>query len=433
MLADGGVKEPDEGAAPSAAVFRQGGGEDGRAAGTEGGGDGGGVVVVEVCPCRQPGEDVGGGEEEQALHAAEGGKAVDAGKVEPGGGGRLHVHRGDALAHKVGGGFVVLGEGDEIGDPLGHGSEAGVEFAAAAAEGFRGEAGGRAAHDAGEDFEEAAAYFARSGSKGFAGVPEGDGERSLVGEGLAVIVDELLYFHLHFVLSAGEVPAGYHLFGTKLGKISRRRTGGYPGGNYYLCGSNHYLGGLTMRKNFGAKPWTYPQPVFIVGTYDEEGRPDAMNAAWGGIDYDDQINLCLSAGHKTVKNLLARRAFTVSMGTEEQLVACDYVGVVSGNKEPEKFAKAGFHALRSEFVDAPLIEELPMAVECELVSYDPETCHLVGRIVNVSADERILDGNGKIDPMKLKPIVFDPVHNGYHVLGERVGNAFKDGLALTKD
>ena len=279
----------------------------------------------------------------------------------------------------------------------------------------------------------ATAYFARSGSKGFVGVPEGDGERSLVGEGLAVVVDELLYFHLHFVLSAGEVPAGYHLFGTKLGKISRRRTGGYPGGNYYLCGSNHYLGGLTMRKNFGAKPWTYPQPVFIVGTYDEEGRPDAMNAAWGGIDYDDQINLCLSAGHKTVKNLLARRAFTVSMGTEEQLVACDYVGVVSGNKEPEKFAKAGFHALRSEFVDAPLIEELPMAVECELVSYDPETCHLVGRIVNVSADERILDGNGKIDPMKLKPIVFDPVHNGYHVLGERVGNAFKDGLALTKD
>ena len=188
-----------------------------------------------------------------------------------------------------------------------------------------------------------------------------------------------------------------------------------------------------MRKNFGAKPWTYPQPVFIVGTYDEEGRPDAMNAAWGGIDYDDQINLCLSAGHKTVKNLLTRRSFTVSMGTEEQLVACDYVGVVSGNKEPEKFAKAGFHALRSEFVDAPLIEELPMAVECELVSYDLETCHLVGRIVNVSADERILDGNGKIDPMKLKPIVFDPVHNGYHVLGERVGNAFKDGLALTKD
>ena len=158
-----------------------------------------------------------------------------------------------------------------------------------------------------------------------------------------------------------------------------------------------------MRKNFGAKPWTYPQPVFIVATYDEAGQPDAMNAAWGGIDYDDQINLCLSAEHKTVKNLLATRAFTVSMGTADQLTACDYVGIVSGNKEPDKVERAGFHTVKSEFVNAPLIEELPMAVECELISYDPETCHLVGKIINVSADERILDEKGKIDPAKLRP------------------------------
>ncbi len=187
-----------------------------------------------------------------------------------------------------------------------------------------------------------------------------------------------------------------------------------------------------MRKNFGAKAWTYPQPVFIVGTYDEEGRPDAMNAAWGGIDYDDRINLCLGEGHKTVKNLLATRAFTVSMGTADQLVACDYVGIVSGNKEPDKFAKAGFHAVKSEFVNAPLIEELPMTVECELVSYDPQTCHLVGRIVNVSADESILNEKGKIDPAKLRPLIFDPVNMGYLVAGERVGNAFKDGTALKR-
>lgn len=185
-----------------------------------------------------------------------------------------------------------------------------------------------------------------------------------------------------------------------------------------------------MRKNFGAKPWTYPQPVFIVATYDEEGRPDAMNAAWGGIDYDDRINLCLGTRHKTVKNLLKTKAFTVSMATVEQLVACDYVGIVSGNEEPDKFFKAGFHVVESEFVHAPIIEELPMAVECELVSYDPEQCHLVGRIVNVSADERILDGQGKIDPVRLRPITFDPVHNAYLALGEKVGNAFKDGLAL---
>ena len=187
-----------------------------------------------------------------------------------------------------------------------------------------------------------------------------------------------------------------------------------------------------MRKNFRAKPWTYPQPVFIIATYDEKGHPDAMNAAWGGIDYDDQINLCLSAGHKSVKNLLATRAFTVSMGTVEQLKACDYVGIVSGNKEPDKFAHAGFHAIASEFVNAPLIAELPMAVECELLSYDPETCHLVGKIINVSADESILDDKGKIDPGKLHAITFDPVHNAYLAVGEKVGNAFKDGLELKK-
>ena len=187
-----------------------------------------------------------------------------------------------------------------------------------------------------------------------------------------------------------------------------------------------------MRKNFGAKPWTYPQPVFIVATYDEAGQPDAMNAAWGGIDYDDQLNLCLSAEHKTVKNLLATRAFTVSMSTADQLTACDYVGIVSGNKEPDKVERAGFHTVKSEFVNAPLIEELPMAVECELISYDPETCHLVGKIINASADERILDEKGKIDPAKLRPIVFDPIHNHYLVVGEKVGNAFKDGLALKK-
>ena len=185
-----------------------------------------------------------------------------------------------------------------------------------------------------------------------------------------------------------------------------------------------------MRKNFGAKPWTYPQPVFIIGTYDEQGKPDVMNAAWGGIDYDDRINLCLSTGHKTVKNLLATKAFTVSMGTVDKMVECDYAGKVSANNVADKFEHTGFHATKSEFVNAPLINELPMTVECELVSYDPETCHLVGRIVNVSADESILDNKGKIDPAKLRPIVFDPVHNDYLAVGEKVGNAFKDGSKL---
>lgn len=185
-----------------------------------------------------------------------------------------------------------------------------------------------------------------------------------------------------------------------------------------------------MRKNFGVKPWVYPQPVFIVAAYDENGTPCAMNAAWGGMHYDDQIAICLGAEHKTTANILASRAFTVSMADVEHTVACDYVGVVSGNKVPDKFARAGFHATKSEFVNAPLIDELPMAFECELVSYDSESCHLVGRIVNVCADERILDAEGKIDVNKLRPITFDPVRNHYIALGDKVGNAFRDGLSL---
>lgn len=185
-----------------------------------------------------------------------------------------------------------------------------------------------------------------------------------------------------------------------------------------------------MRKNFGAKPLCYPQPVFIIGTYNADGTPNAMNAAWGGISDDEQISLCISANHKTTENILARKAFTISMATADYTAACDYVGIVSGCKAADKFVRAGFHASKSEFVDAPVIDELPMAVECQLISYDPESCRLVGQIVNVSADESVLNENGKVDPQKLRPITFDPMNNAYLVLGEKVGNAFKDGNAL---
>ena len=187
-----------------------------------------------------------------------------------------------------------------------------------------------------------------------------------------------------------------------------------------------------MRKNFGKKPWCYPQPVFILAAYDKDGKPNAMNVAWGGIHYDDQIAMCISANHKTTENILVSKAFTVSMADVEHLVACDYVGVASGNKIADKFSKAGFTHTRSEFVNAPVINELPMCIECELISYDPETCNLIGRIVNVSADERILDETGKIDPHKLRPITFDPVNNSDLEIGAKVGNAFRDGLILKK-
>ena len=185
-----------------------------------------------------------------------------------------------------------------------------------------------------------------------------------------------------------------------------------------------------MRKNFGTKSWFYPLPVLVIGTYDENGNPDAMNAAWGGISDDKELSMCISAGHKTTKNILARKAFTVSMADADHVAECDYVGIVSGNSVPDKFAKAGFHAVKSDFVDAPLIEELPVAVECRLKSYDPESCRLVGEIVNVSVDEKVLDANGKVDTAKVRPITFDPFNNDYVVLGEVVGKAFSEGKKL---
>jgi len=182
-----------------------------------------------------------------------------------------------------------------------------------------------------------------------------------------------------------------------------------------------------MRKNFGAKPITYPQPVFIIASYGADGVPDAMNAAWGGISEEREISICVSADHKTTANILASGAFTVSMADADHVIECDYVGIVSGNDVPDKFARAGFHATPSAFVNAPLIDELPMAVECKLISYDKESCRLVGEIVNVCADESVLT-DGKIDPVKLRPITLDPMNGTYLTLGEKVGKAFSDGM-----
>lgn len=181
-----------------------------------------------------------------------------------------------------------------------------------------------------------------------------------------------------------------------------------------------------MRKDFGKKTWFYPLPVLIVGSYDESGKADAMNAAWGGIYDRDHVILCLSAGHKTTKNIRAKGAFTVSFADAAHVVEADYVGLVSANDVADKLEKAGFHTTPSQHVDAPIIDELPMALECRLVKFN-EDGNIIGEIVNVSADERILDADGVIDPAKLEAISFDPVHNAYLKLGEKVGNAFRDG------
>lgn len=186
----------------------------------------------------------------------------------------------------------------------------------------------------------------------------------------------------------------------------------------------------TMRKNFGAKAILYPMPVLIIGTYNEDGTPNAMNAAWGGISEETQISICVDDGHKTAENVTASGGFTVSVADVNNLVSADYVGIVSGNKDKDKIKKAGWHAVKSEYVNAPLFEQLPLTLECKLISYDAESCRLVGEIINVSADENILGEDGKIDLDKFIPITYDPVHHTYRRLGEAVGRAFTDGNAL---
>ena len=185
-----------------------------------------------------------------------------------------------------------------------------------------------------------------------------------------------------------------------------------------------------MRKNLKAKAYIYPLPVLIVATFDENGVPDAMNAAWGTVCDTAQVSICLSATHKTVKNLLKTKAFTVSIADEKNIKQSDYVGVISANDEPDKLLKTGWTIKKGEFVNAPIIQELPLCLECKLISYDNETELCIGEVVNVSVDDSILDKKGKIDLTKFRPICYDCDTHGYYTLGDKVGQAFADGLKL---
>lgn len=184
-----------------------------------------------------------------------------------------------------------------------------------------------------------------------------------------------------------------------------------------------------MRKNFGVKTWAYPMPVFIVAAYDKNGVPCCMNAAWGGIYDINQIMVCLDDGHKTTKNIVESGAFTVSIADAKHVVEADYVGIVSGNNVPDKMQKSGLTTVKSAFVNAPVINEFPMAIECRLLKFNEDGI-CIGEIVNVSADEQVLGEDGQIDPQKLDAITYDPVHHTYIKLGEKVGNAFSDGKKL---
>lgn len=184
-----------------------------------------------------------------------------------------------------------------------------------------------------------------------------------------------------------------------------------------------------MRKNLGAKPIIYPMPVLIIAAYDEKGKVNLMNAAWGTACDMNQIAVVITKSHKTTQNILKTGEFSVSMATVSEVIPADYVGIVSGNDQPDKFKKTGWTEEKSAFVNAPLIKELPLALECKMVSYDFDSEILIGEIVNVSADEGIMT-DGKIDLDKFRPVCYDPFNHAYMTLGERVGKAFSDGKKL---
>ena len=181
-----------------------------------------------------------------------------------------------------------------------------------------------------------------------------------------------------------------------------------------------------MRKDLGDKMNFLPLPVLMIGTYDKNGNANVMNAAWGGIHDYGKIYISLSK-HKTTENLELKKAFTVSFATKETEEISDYFGVVSGDSE-DKIKKSGVHVIKSNFVDAPIIEEYPLTLECVVDSF--ENGELIGKVLNCSVDEKYLDKDGNIDVDKMEIITFDMVNNTYRVLGKVVGNAFKDGLKL---
>ncbi len=189
-----------------------------------------------------------------------------------------------------------------------------------------------------------------------------------------------------------------------------------------------------MVKNFGVKPYLFPMPAYMIGTYNEDQSVDVMMMAWGGICAEDMVALNLETEHKTVVNLEVRRAFTLSVPGGDTLRESDFFGIASSNKMADKFARTGLHAVKSERVDAPIITEYPLTLECEVVEMQtqPYGLRVLGRIVNVLADERVLDGAGKIDAGKLQTFVFDQMQNGYYAIGEKIGRAWHSGAGLMK-
>lgn len=190
-----------------------------------------------------------------------------------------------------------------------------------------------------------------------------------------------------------------------------------------------------MKKDLGPMPALFPMPVLMIGTYSEEGKVDVMNAAWGQICDSDKIFLSLTKTHKTVANLNVSKAFTVALADEAHMDVADYFGIASGNRVADKFERTGYHAVKSDKVNAPIIEEFPLTMECELL--DIIEFHgvygVVGQIVNVKANEEILDENGKVSVEKMNALMFDQFQNGYYVVGRKAGQAWNAGVGLMKE
>ena len=194
-------------------------------------------------------------------------------------------------------------------------------------------------------------------------------------------------------------------------------------------------GDFIVSKNFGSKPYLFPMPTYMIGTYNEDNTPDVMMMAWGGICAEDMVALNLEADHKTVANLKSRKAFTLAIPGVDTIKESDYLGIVSSNKVANKFKNSGLSYIESQLVDAPIIVQYPVTLECEVVEMQqqPYGLRVLGKIVNVRADDKVLDANGNIDVAKINAFVFDQVKYGYYSIGEKIGQAWHSGADLLKN
>ncbi len=189
---------------------------------------------------------------------------------------------------------------------------------------------------------------------------------------------------------------------------------------------------MNAMKSFGQKPWMLPQMVLVIGTYDKNGKPNAMNAAWGGQWDEKEIMISMGA-HATTENLNNCPDFTVAFATRQTMTAADFVGIVSAKNDADKMSRTGWKCEKSGNVNAPVFTDFPMTLECRIKEKIDESAsgfYIIAEIVNILVDEMYLAEDGKPDVEKMQLITFDPVHHGYIALGSRVGNAFADGKKL---